>query len=157
MARIGRIDDSGQRIENRPATAEIAVQLLNAGNTGILCGALPRACAFVIREKEDFVVLDGTAYGGAELVALQRWHGLSEEISRLDFFVANVLIRAAVKIVGTALQRRVDDGWLGVLGAHAAGQHLELVDRIGGRGNGCGPQLVFRNVETIEQPSRGQP
>src|SRR6185369_15362482 len=67
------------------------------------------------------------------------------------------LVSAAVKTIGTALHRRIDDRGEPVFGAHAAGQDLELLKGIGGRGNRCRPKLVLGDVETIQDPARVQP
>ena len=102
-------------------------------------------------------MLDGTAKGCAELVALQRRHGRRKEIARLYLLVAQEFVGAAVKVFGAALQRRVDDRGKPVFSAHAAGQDFELLQRVGGRGDGRRAQLVFGNVEAVQEPSRVQP
>src|SRR5207249_2418446 len=115
---------------NRPRARKIAIQLLKARDIGIERRTLACPRAFVIGKEEDFVMLDRTAQGCAELIALQGRHRGRKEITRLDLLIAQEFVRATVKTVGAALQRGVDDGGKSVFGAHSAGQDLELFQRV---------------------------
>src|SRR5262245_53143566 len=146
-----------KRIEDRPRGAKITRKLADTGHVGVQGGPLPGPRAFVVGKEEDAVTLDGTAERGAELVAFQRRYGLRKEIASLDLLISEVFVRAAMDSIGAALQRGINDGRKRVLGAHAAGQHFEFLQGVGGRRNRGRSQFVFRNVEAVQEPAAIEP
>src|SRR5262249_57907176 len=102
------------------------------------------------------VSFDGAAERGPKLIAFERCLLIREEISRLQFLVADVLVKAAVEIVRSALQRGVDDRGKSIFGTHSPGLHLEFFQGIGGgRDTGC-PKFAFGDVKTIVEPAARQ-
>jgi hypothetical protein len=99
---------------------------------------LANSQAFVVSEKEHFVLDDGSAQGKAELVLLV---GLFTEdvkvIVSVHFFVAQKLPHVAVDLVGARLDDGVHDGAVAAaeFGAVGIGLHLKLGDGVHGRLN----------------------
>src|SRR5204862_7646241 len=91
---------------------------------------LDLAEAFVIGEEERAILRNGSTHRRAELIALQHrlTSGWPEETDGIQIRVAQEIPRAAVKLVGAALEGCVDDRAraAAVLGARQAGDDFEF-------------------------------
>ncbi len=155
LARVGRVRMGAERVENGAPAAEVASKLLRRGNQAVEGCALARTSTLVVGEEEDRILLDGTAESRAELVAFQRRHFRCEEVAGLQLLVPDIFVRAAVELIGAALERGVDHRWQGIFGTHAASHDLELFQRVSRRRNGSRSQFVFSDVKAVQKPSAG--
>ena len=123
-----------QRIADGPP--EDALPLGEGGDARERQGPLHLAEPLVVHEEEGAVADDGPAEDAPELVAVERGlhpGGRLEEAGGVERGVAVELPRRAVKRVGAAAERGVDDGAAGTaeLGAEVVGLDLELLHGVG--------------------------
>ena len=126
------VDDAGDRLYGEKR-GEIAANLGWRGNRGQLRQCLANTEAFVVSEKEQFVLDDGPAQRKAELVLLV---GLLTEdvevIAGVHFLVAQKLPQVAVDLVGAGLDDGIHDGAVAAaeFGAVGIGLDFEFGDGI---------------------------
>ena len=81
-------------------TGEIAACARAAvGTMAVRVSPCAIALAFVVSEEEIFVVPDGAAERGAELILVQRLSGCGEEVARIEGVIAEEVVEVAVKLV----------------------------------------------------------
>src|ERR1700675_423189 len=87
---------------------------------------------FVVDEEEGLILLDGTSHRSAKLVAMKRWNGPVEVISRVETFVAQKPKGTSVNLVRSRSGDRVDNpaGTPAVLGRRIACHHRKFCNCI---------------------------
>ena len=127
------VDLAGVRVLDRPV--EDAVALVRGRHRQVRQGRGLAAQGFEIGKEEGLVLDHRSAEDAAELVLLEDRLAVGRlEISYgIQVRVAQELPCRAVKLIGAALQRHVDDGAAGapVFGAEVVGLHLEFGNRVG--------------------------
>ncbi len=127
-----RIIDGNLDARGIQVSGEIPFQLCLRRHRQTEQVALARTVPFVSEIEEGFVLADGPAQGGAELVLHEgRFTGagpVGEEVRCVQRPVAQELVGAAVKFIGAGLGRQVDDAARvpAVLRGVVAGLHAEL-------------------------------
>src|SRR5712692_11586455 len=116
--------------------------------------------AFVVGEEEGVVGSQGTAGGGAELVALEGCSGaLVEEVGGIEGVVAQEFERGAVPLIAAGL-RDDDDltaGMLAEFGAIGIALHVEFANGVHAEQHAAGAaglHVVFRSAgvfDAVEQ------
>src|SRR5439155_4495179 len=95
-------------------------------------GGLARDRALITSEDKQFVLLDGSTNCSSILVALQTVTSVREEITRIEFVIADKLEQRAVPIVGAGFRHCIDgaSGMKSVLGWKRTGLHFEFLKSI---------------------------
>src|SRR5438046_8484659 len=90
---------------------------------------MARDRALITSEYKQFVLLDGSTNCSSILVALQTVTSVREEITRIEFVVADKLEQGAVPIVGAGFRDCVDraSGMKAVLGGQRTGLHFDFL------------------------------
>src|SRR5205807_9836251 len=116
--------------------------------------AEPLPQALIVAEEEESVALDGTAGGGAELVADKQGNRLVrviEEVLGIECRIAQKFVYVPVQRVGTRFADRVDDAAHGAaeFGAGVVGNDLELADTLhpGKLSTGSASREVLRVID----------
>ena len=114
---------------------------------------LAAAVAFVIAEEEEFVLDDGAAEGGTELILTKNWLDWAEEIAGVGLVVAEEVVGAAVELIGTGLGDDVDGGTgvASLVGREEAGLDFELADRFDGGTEDDGESEAFVVVNAVPE------
>src|SRR5262249_44046811 len=90
------------------------------------------AQSFIVCKEEYAVPLDGSSGRRAKLVSAKRRQGaLHEETASIKNVVADELVQAAVKLIGSRARDQADDGArvASVFCAEIVGEHAELAHR----------------------------
>ena len=117
---------------------------------------MPDADALVIPENEGLIFLDWPAEEETVLVAAEggfrETRDVVEKVRRVQFVVADELVRPAVDLVGSGIERHVDSGAAAAeFRAHGVFLDPELLDRVGGRHGDHAPQPKLVVVHAVEQ------
>ena len=127
------VDLAGVRVLDRDG--EDSVALVRRRHRQVRQGRGLAPQGFEIGKEERLVLDHRSAEHAAELVLLEDRLavGRLEIPHRIQVRIAQELPCRAVKLIGAALQRHVDNGAAGapVFGAEVVGLHLELGDRVG--------------------------
>src|ERR1700686_1393980 len=121
------------RVENR---GEVSANLVRRWNRGELRQPLSNAQAFVVSEKEGFVLDDGPTQSKSKLILFVRL--LTEDVEgvgSVNLFVPQKLEHVAVDLVGPGFDGGVHDGAVAAaeFGAVGIGLDLKLGDGVHGR------------------------
>src|SRR6185437_4009513 len=128
----------GARVVKRNAQiAQVPAEVLRGeGGLRSAGGRQVKARTLIVREKEELVLLDGSAEGGSVFIpALARGRHAIEVIAPLvgvEKVIAEILEQVAVEAVGPALQADADHSAeeLAVFGIRVIGKNLELLNGI---------------------------
>ena len=85
--------------------------------------------SLVVEEEEGAIANEGSTEGKAELILFVRGDapgGIIEEVLGVEFFVTQKLVGAAMKLVGTGPDSRVDDGAVAASKFRTVGIRLDL-------------------------------
>lgn len=152
--RVGAVDFVGIAAQVSVAGA-VAAELRVGGNGGLLRGGGGVAIALVSGEEEDPVLQHRSAEGATVEVLVEDWAlpGQREVVAVVEEGVAVILEAVAVKGVGAALERLVDDGAgvAAVLRILRTGDKGDFVQGVGIHDESLLLERAVVDIGTVEQ------